>query len=343
MTPISNSDRIRLMKWFLIFSILYMGFAAVLSSWALPPNKDPLLTLVSTALRLLPKVQFVIGGLAALGAIAYFLQKKWAIGDVIKIVTMGVIAGVLFQSAFTLTKACLPWIIPFYADPMFADWDKALHFGVDPYILTHKLAAFIQPDHVSTYYFRIWGPVAGFLPVIVCLLDRDEIRIKRTLVLFVTAWILFGNVFALAGMSGGPVFYDQLYGTQRFQDLEIALGASGLNKAGVGWVQDMLWSMHHSELDFVGPGISAFPSVHVSVATLFALYLAERSRVLGIIGFVYLAIILFLSVYTGFHYALDGYFSIIVMIGIWAALRRQATQNSSALAPESAALPVAAE
>ena len=59
MTPISNSDRIRLMKWFLIFSILYMGFAAVLSSWALPPNKDPLLTLVSTALRLLPKVQFV--------------------------------------------------------------------------------------------------------------------------------------------------------------------------------------------------------------------------------------------------------------------------------------------
>ena len=63
--------------------------------------------------------------------------------------------------------------------------------------------------------------------------------------------------------------------------------------------------------------MSAFPSMHVAVATVTALYLAERSRLLGLIGAAFWAVVMFLSVYTGYHYALDG----IAATGMVLALR----------------------
>ena len=62
-----------------------------------------------------------------------------------------------------------------------------------------------------------------------------------------------------------------------------------------------------------GGGISAFPSMHAAMATLWAGYLVERSRWLAPIGLGFLAVILYLSVYTGWHYAVDGIASIAVV------------------------------
>ncbi len=80
--------------------------------------------------------------------------------------------------------------------------------------------------------------------------------------------------------------------------------------------------MNESGVIGVGAGISAFPSMHVAAATLNALFLSERGRVLAAVGWSYVALILFGSVYLGWHYAIDGLFSVPATILIYAALRR---------------------
>ncbi len=92
----------------------------------------------------------------------------------------------------------------------------------------------------------------------------------------------------------------------------------------IGDIQSYLWTSYEARALLFGSGISAFPSVHLGIATLTALYLFERQRYLLLPGIAFVAVILFLSVYSGYHYAIDGYFSIVAVIGLWLGLRRRA-------------------
>ena len=60
-----------------------------------------------------------------------------------------------------------------------------------------------------------------------------------------------------------------------------------------------------------GGGISAFPSLHVAGATLAALSLYERNRVLGTLAWIYMALIWVASVMLGWHYSLDGSMAVL--------------------------------
>ncbi|WP_431319910.1 phosphatase PAP2 family protein [Rhizobium sp. YTU87027] len=60
-------------------------------------------------------------------------------------------------------------------------------------------------------------------------------------------------------------------------------------------------------------GHLAFPSVHVGLIALNAFFAAEVSRRLGIIAFSYTAFVIASSVYLGWHYAIDGYASLLVV------------------------------
>lgn len=66
--------------------------------------------------------------------------------------------------------------------------------------------------------------------------------------------------------------------------------------------QDIVWS------GYIGAtpgslGISAFPSMHVAMAVLFALYATRRSRLAGLLMWAFAAIIMVGSVVLGWHYA----------------------------------------
>ena len=108
-------------------------------------------------------------------------------------------------------------------------------------------------------------------------------------------------------------------------DLALALEASGLAGGFIGQVQVELWDMYAEGFLALGTGISAFPSVHVAMATVIALYVSERSVWLIPVAGTYLAAILVLSVHTGFHYAVDGYASIFLVAIAWRWLRPQPT------------------
>ena len=78
----------------------------------------------------------------------------------------------------------------------------------------------------------------------------------------------------------------------------------------------------------LGTGISAMPSMHVAIATLNALMLSSLGRWQAVAGWAFAAIILFGSVYTGWHYAIDGYVSMLVVGVIWQKTRFLAAQEA---------------
>lgn len=234
---------------------------------------------------------------------------------------------ILLQTGFFFIKHAIPSVVPFYADPALAGFDQWLHGGTDPWIIAHRWAANINIGPLLPFYTDIWALPATALPIFLTLLDSDPGRRERFLALYLGVWILLGNIFAMAASSVGPVFYDALLGGDRFYALGEALRLGPVEGSMVGRVQKYLWQGYSTGSFDTGVAISAFPSVHVALITVIGLYLAERRRLLAPLGLALVAVFQFLSVYTGYHYAIDGYVSIIAVCGGWVFLRRFSTNT----------------
>lgn len=311
------------MKRFLVVAIVYFLMAVVI---VLITRPNGLVTLWSAwyfTLGLAPVFGRIMLILATAGAIIAWKTQVKTVRSVILGALMAFFATLLFQSGFTLIKTSLPYAMPFYADAWLARWDALLHGGHDPWVFTHWIASFLPMEWIAPVYLNVWVWPAICLPVAIAAMDFDQKRAGRFLILYVMAWVLIGNVIALFGMSAGPVFYDRMHDADRFAALTAAIDLLPVFDGSFGGVQDHLWSAYSDDQQSIGAGISAFPSVHVSVAMVSALYLWERSNLLGLIGAVFVAVILFLSVYSGYHYALDGYFSMAFMWAAWALLLRR--------------------
>ncbi len=302
---------------FLRFSVLYFACAAVFSIIV----RDGEIVQVFGGVRQLGLLVWsnVLGIsvlLTVVGACYYSSGRNRA---VITEAALALVATGFFKVGFTTFKGSMPFAKDFYADEFLAKLDNFLHFGVDPWELTHQLAPFINPTLAGVFYIKVWLMLSLGFPLLLAVTDNDKVRRVRYLVLYSVTWIGIGNVFALIGMSGGPIFYDNIIGGDRFAGLHRALDEGGVSMSLVGWVQQYLWANYTTAQNAIGSGISAFPSVHVAMATVLGLYLAERQPRLRPLAVAYVASIMFLSVYLGWHYAVDGYFSIAVVIcaSIW--------------------------
>ena len=77
--------------------------------------------------------QFALGLALLAGLTTLVVGPKVMLGRA-RVVATAMIASMFIQAAFTLIKTSLPYIVPFYADPYFAQIDQALHFGQDPWV-----------------------------------------------------------------------------------------------------------------------------------------------------------------------------------------------------------------
>lgn len=317
------------MRSFLVVTFCYCGLTLALlvslgldldlaTPMLLELSSDRLGFLKSTAIWFLP--------LALIGPILTGRRDR------IPAALMAAAGCVLLQSGFSLIKSMIPFLVPFYADPWLAEMDQALHGGADPWVGLHDLANARIIAIVLPLYLHVWIIPAMALPVFIAATDSDTLRRDRFLVLFLFCWIGLGNILAILGASVGPVFYDGTYGTTRFAALVAELHRSGFSDSMIGRIQAYQWDSYLTKALLPASGISAFPSVHVAIAMLVALYIAERWRRWRRwwpIGLLFVAAILFLSVYTGYHYAIDGYFSIMAVLGAWLFLRLRAKRASA--------------
>jgi PAP2 superfamily len=233
------------------------------------------------------------------------------------------VCGVFFLT-FTMVKSSMTFAVPFYAGPALAQADRWLHLGTDPWRILHLAAPWVNADAAARIYAGLWFVPAMYFPALLRLFDEDEVRIRRFVVLFAFAWIVLGNVVAIAVMSEGPVFYDRVNGGSDFAAMTAELARSGVLRSAAGQTQDFLWDMHMTGNLTAGAGISAFPSVHVAMVTVIAAYVSERVPALFIPSIIAVAVYQVLSVYLGWHYAVDGYASIIAVVVLHRWLRRRA-------------------
>lgn len=319
------------MKLFFRLSFLYFAFAFALST-ALRGGD---LTHFETALALLrgTAIGYPLATAVFLGVFVGGYAISGRSAAVLRDVGYAVGGTCFLKLGYTLFKTSMTLMVPFYADTFFADLDRLLHFGHDPWVLLHGIGAWVPAGLADAVYVRSWFIIAFGFPLLLAATDPDRGRQNRFLILNGVAWIGIGNALALATMSAGPVYHDRLLGGVRFADLTDALAASGVSTALTGAIQEHLWFGYETHAAALGSGISAFPSVHVAMSAVFALYVAERWRFLAWPAFAYLAAIQFLSVWLGWHYAVDGYASIAVIGGAYLLLVRRERARSASISP----------
>lgn len=218
----------------------------------------------------------------------------------------------LFLGSFSSVKVMMAEFMPFTWDVIFADIDKAIHFG-DPWRYLTALDKY--HDIITLLYSGVWMVLHVALTLFICVSDF-KIR-AQYLYTFVTTWIICGNIIPLMFMAVGPIYFERLTGSPRFAELSDRIFGTANEMTPQGRVADMLWQSYIDKDPFIGSGISAFPSMHVAISMLMFLTASRFSKGLGALGFGFLVFTVVGSVNLAWHYAIDGYASIILVTLIW--------------------------
>lgn len=158
--------------------------------------------------------------------------------------------------------------------------------------------------------------------------SRDERNRRRFYFCFTAAWFVIGLILATAFSSAGPAFYGLITG----QPGPYAGLLSQLHQVesqvemASGRIQAALWSVYASGETPAIAGISAMPSLHIAIPTIYCL--AAR-RWWSRLGFALYTIGIWIAtIALGWHYAVDGYVAAAASIGLWVLSGRIVRQRS---------------
>jgi hypothetical protein len=233
-----------------------------------------------------------------------------------RLVWAGIVLALLplHSIAFVFFKAMIPMIRPFCWDEEFAAWDRAVHFGSDPW-------HYLQVDWplvtwvIDAAYLTVFGIMGALLSwYIFC--EPACKRRKQFLWTYLLTWFLLGNVAATLLSSSGPCYYRHVVdGSDPFEPLLADLAAVHETHAlQAVYLQELLWTEYLQEGMSFGRGISAMPSLHVAIAALLVIGTWHLNRVLSLVLLGNAVLILIGSVHLGWHYAIDGY---VAALGVW--------------------------
>ncbi|WP_321389193.1 phosphatase PAP2 family protein [Emcibacter sp.] len=253
-------------------------------------------------------------------------RESWLNSDYLLAFLVPILFLPPFISLFSSLKTVIPEIQPFGLDQTFASLDRWLHFGFDPWVITHTLFSGALAAGILDFCYKLWF-VLMFVFVLWQVVNVS-LGHKRAqfLCAFLLVWFVLGNLMAVMMSSAGPCYYAVvLPGNDFYAPLMDRLGLYYDElKAGGGFfqlqtrdLQQQLLAYYQNGAMGMGSGISAMPSLHVAVAMLLYLSAREMNRFAGFFFLGFLLVIQVGSVHLGWHYAVDGYFSIIATWLIW--------------------------
>lgn len=227
------------------------------------------------------------------------------------------VAMPIFMAGYTAIKNLIGLTIPFTWDPTLAAVDAAVHFGTDPWRLigieNWTLTRFID------FSYTAWVALLAFVHAFIALRSPDEPDRTRFFLVYVVSFAVLGNIGAAIFMSAGPFFpWADGAVAPAFQPLMAYLwhdSADAILQATK--YQDYLLRIRESGVAEFGSGISAFPSLHIAIATLYALFAWRRHQPWPILAIAFLIVMQVGSVHLAWHYAIDGYVSAIAVGALW--------------------------
>lgn len=214
-------------------------------------------------------------------------------------------------------KINIPKFNPYSWDHFFAEIDRLLFFGIDPWILTHTALNNFEYTKLIDNFYVIWFIVQQFgILYVGCLPLRDRVRLTF-LIAFCLNWVIGAVVLAIMLPAAGPVYMEALYGDPMFRPLtDLLHQQSSIVELKAVVLQELLWDgLTKPDVDPLG--ISAFPSLHVAAAVNFACLSFAVNRTAGWLLSAFAGIIMIGSVHLGWHYAVDGFAGIILAVLFW--------------------------
>ena len=222
--------------------------------------------------------------------------------------------------SFGVLKSAIPALNSYWLDPTLVKLDIWM-LGTDAWRLSHDLlpsSFMVAIDRVYILWFTYVILATGIF-----VFSRDPKFQIRGALTFHICWFALGICLATYWASVGPWFYDQTYGGSHFADLSAVLAKTHEDK-GLVAVYAMKFLERSAGVPKLGAGISAMPSLHVSMA-FFGFLLAmhyPRLRWLKIVTALFTVAIVVGSVHLGWHYLSDGLVSILLTWIIWIATGR---------------------
>ncbi len=253
------------------------------------------------------------------------LQEHYLRGSILSqraVVALPIIALFpLLFSTFTSMKHSLFIINPFLLDPYLIFIEQYVHGGqpwalLHPFLGHHAVTFLLDIGYTAWFFviFSVLTAVSGWI-------ERPLLR-KQYLISFALCWIMLGTVFATLFASVGPCYYGHFFPTEPnpFHPLMEYLEIASVSRPLIAPVaQEMLLTSYMDPEPGLGKGISAFPSLHVAITALNTIVAWKIARFVGIVATAYLVLIMLGSVHLGWHYAVDGYFSVVAVMVIWKA------------------------
>ena len=242
-------------------------------------------------------------------------QRRWLIG--------AIIATAVTLSHFQVFKQLVLPGRGVPLDALIADLEHRLLFGHDAWEVTHMLFGALLPTLILDTAYAVWLPIMFLFPAAVVIAIRDQNVRGRLVGTWVVSWILIGSLGAWGLASAGPCYFNELIGPhagyvrmhEALMVLDQRAAVYGLNVQALHF-QEMLRQSQGGPLVFAS-GISAMPSMHVAMATLFVIGAFQHSRKIGWCFFGYAMLIWIASIHLGWHYASDGLLGAAMMAGLW--------------------------
>ncbi|MFA0005445.1 phosphatase PAP2 family protein [Vibrio splendidus] len=227
-------------------------------------------------------------------------------------------------SSYTFLKSVIPYLNPYFLDLDFYHLDKWLHFGISPWEITH----FFLPNSIASlainilynlWFFIMWGMLLYFV-----IYRKDDQLRNQFLLTFLSSWFIIGNIMATLLSSAGPVFISHFNDQDLYLPLMQRLNIQSAELTERGFMslwalstQDALWASYVGGIGDIGTGISAMPSMHVTISVLIAMTSFKLNKKLGYIAWIYAFFIQVGSVHLAWHYAVDGYVGAILVVALW--------------------------
>lgn len=233
----------------------------------------------------------------------------------------------LFMSSYVIFKIFINQIVSFRYDYIFYELDKFMHFGKSPWQILHPYLSSVQiTKAIDVIYGFGWFTSWYLIFILLCINDDRELRYIFYST-FLLSWIVLGSCFNYLFPSAGPCYVDKIaYFENSYNDLiSYLIYVDSQTKLNAFVAQNSLWTAYSESVFSFGCGISAMPSMHLSMMTTTTLGALRINKIYGSASAIMAFIIFIGSIHLGWHYAVDAYFSIIVTIIIWFIM----TKNSN--------------